>query len=349
LNLLAFRRVKCAQFGIVGAVCAGAKGRDVEMDPAKTPGIFIHQYTGLPRGPAFEHWRERACGPCGLDVAPSRGDSIDCRLQVSLVDNIALAIPEGASAQFSRTQSGLSDGCDDLVLISAHAGLVRVQQNGHVVELAPSQMVLADMSVTGTVGHTEQDCFTTIRMPRRVLLEINPRAEEKISHVLSDGAVAETITRYHALAANHAPHLDAVGQRLTAQHMVDLVGLLLGTDAEHAVLARGRGHAAARLDLMRADVMASLGRNDLCLSEVASRSSLSPRQAQRMFEQAGTTFTEFVLEQRLLLARKLLQDPRSRSRKISDIAHSSGFADLSYFNRAFRKRFGATPSELREA
>jgi len=236
-----------------------------------------------------------------------------------------------------------------LVLIAAHAGLVSVGQNGHTVELSPAQMVLVDMSVTGTVGHTDENRFTSIRMPRRALLDISPRAEDKLSQVLSDGAVAETIFRYHALAANHAPHLDAVGQRLTAQHMVDLVGLLLGTDAEHASRARGRGQAAARLDLMRADVMAALGRNDLCLSEVATRSGLSPRQAQRLFEQAGTTFTEFVLEQRLLHARKLLGDPRARARKISDIAHSSGFSDLSYFNRAFRKRFGATPSELREA
>ncbi|MCK1708629.1 MULTISPECIES: AraC family transcriptional regulator [unclassified Bradyrhizobium] len=318
------------------------------MDAAKTPGIFIHQYAGLPHGPAFEHWRERACGPCGLDIGPSHGDSIDCRLQISVVDNIALAVPEGASAQYSRTQSGLADGNDDLVLISAHAGLVRVRQNGHAVNLAPEQMMLVDMSVTGTIGHTDEDRFTTVRMPRRALLDINPRAEDKLSQVLCDGAVAETVFRYHALAANHAPHLDAVGQRLTAQHMVDLVGLLLGTDAEHANLARGRGHAAARLELMRADVMAGLGCSDLCLSEIATRSSLSPRQAQRLFEQAGTTFTEFVLEQRLLLARKLLGDPRAKARKISDIAHSSGFSDLSYFNRAFRKRFGATPSEMRE-
>lgn len=130
--------------------------------------------------------------------------------------------------------------------------------------------------------------------------------------------------------------------------MIDLVGLLLGTDAEHAALARGRGQAAARLDLMRADVMAALGRSDLCLAEIATRSAMSPRQVQRLFEQAGTTFTEFVLEQRLLLVRKLLGDPRARMRKISEIAHSSGFSDLSYFNRAFRKRFGSTPSELRE-
>src|SRR5262249_26076666 len=136
------------------------------LDPAKPPGILIHQYTGLPRGPAFEHWRERAVGSCGLDVAPSRGDSIDCRLQVSLIGNIVLGIPEGASAQFSRTQGGLADGCDDLVLISAHSGLVHVQQSGHTLELSPSQMVLADLGVTGSVGHTEQDRFTTIRMPR---------------------------------------------------------------------------------------------------------------------------------------------------------------------------------------
>ena len=273
------------------------------LDTAKAPAIFIHHYAGLPSGPTFERWRDLACGACGLDVGPSQGDSIDCKLQISLVDNIALAIPEGSSAQYIRTQGSLGDGCDDLVLISAHAGQVQVRQNGHTLELMPSQMVLADMSITGHVGHTAADRFTTIRMPRRTLLEINPRAEDRLSKVLADSAVAETITRYHGLAANHAPHLDAVGQRLTAQHMVDLIGLLLGTDAEHAALARGRGQTAARLDLMRADVMSALGRNDLCLSEVASRSGLSPRQAQRMFEQAGTTFTEFVLEQRLLMAR----------------------------------------------
>ena len=40
---------------------------------------------------------------------------------------------------------------------------------------------------------------------------------------------------------------------------------------------------------------------------------------------------------------------RVSERRISDIAFDCGFNDLSYFNRAFRKRFGATPSELRDA
>jgi AraC-like DNA-binding protein len=34
---------------------------------------------------------------------------------------------------------------------------------------------------------------------------------------------------------------------------------------------------------------------------------------------------------------------------ISTIAFNCGFGDLSYFNRCFRHRFGATPSEVRHS
>jgi AraC-like DNA-binding protein len=34
---------------------------------------------------------------------------------------------------------------------------------------------------------------------------------------------------------------------------------------------------------------------------------------------------------------------------ISDIAFACGFGDLSYFNRVFRRQYGATPSRVRAA
>jgi AraC-like DNA-binding protein len=55
-----------------------------------------------------------------------------------------------------------------------------------------------------------------------------------------------------------------------------------------------------------------------------------------------------VLEQRLLLAHRLLCGIRGRKEKISTIAYDAGFRDLSYFNRSFRRRFGMTPSEWRD-
>ncbi len=68
-----------------------------------------------------------------------------------------------------------------------------------------------------------------------------------------------------------------------------------------------------------------------------------------LFESENTNFSSFVLSQRLALAHRYLRDPRLRARKIIDIALESGFGDLSYFNRTFKRRFNASPSEIRDA
>jgi AraC-like DNA-binding protein len=61
----------------------------------------------------------------------------------------------------------------------------------------------------------------------------------------------------------------------------------------------------------------------------------------------GVTYTQFVLQHRLDRAFRMLRDQRCAARRISEIAYDVGFGDLSYFNRAFRRRYGATPSEIR--
>lgn len=52
---------------------------------------------------------------------------------------------------------------------------------------------------------------------------------------------------------------------------------------------------------------------------------------------------------RFVRAYRLLTDPRHANQKVSTIALDIGFGELSYFNRAFRQRYGMTPSELRAA
>ena len=43
----------------------------------------------------------------------------------------------------------------------------------------------------------------------------------------------------------------------------------------------------------------------------------------------------------------MLVDSRFRDEKISTIAYDCGFADVSYFNRMFRRSYGASPSDIR--
>jgi AraC-like DNA-binding protein len=59
------------------------------------------------------------------------------------------------------------------------------------------------------------------------------------------------------------------------------------------------------------------------------------------------TFSQFVLEHRLRRVNHVLQDRRFDDRTISSIAYAVGFGDLSYFNRAFRRRYGYSPSDVR--
>jgi AraC-like DNA-binding protein len=43
----------------------------------------------------------------------------------------------------------------------------------------------------------------------------------------------------------------------------------------------------------------------------------------------------------------MLSNTQLAERTISVIAYEAGFGDLSHFNRAFRRRYGETPSDIR--
>ncbi|HWU12668.1 MAG TPA: AraC family transcriptional regulator, partial [Caulobacter sp.] len=136
-------------------------------------------------------------------------------------------------------------------------------------------------------------------------------------------------------------------QRLVASHVHDLVALALGETAEAGEIARGRGLRAARLRAVKADIRNNLRERDLSAETVARRQSLSPSYVRKLFDLAGTSFSAFVLDQRLSFAHTMLRSPRFAGLGVSAVAYDVGFGDLSYFNRMFRRRYGATPTEVR--
>ena len=315
------------------------------------PSALAIAYEGVAIGQSYENWREQLCRSfCRLDAEPSRGDRIDCQITLVPLSHLTLATAQGTSGRFSRTRELLSDGCDDFVLVSATGGPVHVTRKGQSVALSRSQMCLTEMSVPGDVGFEGNRHFTTTRIPRRALLSICPRAEDRLSQPLDENStLVAMIARYYALSSELAQDLDATGQRMTAQHLLDLIGLLLGADREEKELATQRGYSAARLELMKREVLDNLDRSELTIGSIALAHGLTVRHVQRLFAQTGTSFTEFVLEQRLVQARRLLSERQHRHSKISAIAYAAGFNDLSYFNRKFRKRFGLTPTDTRAA
>jgi AraC-like DNA-binding protein len=210
-------------------------------------------------------------------------------------------------------------------------------------------MCLTSLDHVGESRLSEGGRYTALRMPRRDLMAIYKNIEDKLARPLEGSAALKSfIGGYYGLCAGTAPAFDLSTQHMMARQMMELVALIAETGGEARSQISGNDLGAARLQLIQTQMLENLHDCGLTVTSVARRARLSPRQLQRLFEQAGATFSEFLLEQRLLFAHRCLSAVGTRREKISTIALNAGFNDLSYFNRSFRKRFSMTPSELRE-
>lgn len=85
---------------------------------------------------------------------------------------------------------------------------------------------------------------------------------------------------------------------------------------------------------------------ELSLGEIADVAGMSPSSFSRFFKAAtGKTLTAYILEIRLGLAARDLINTTST---IAEICYSSGFNNVSNFNRLFKKSKGITPKEFRQ-
>ena len=105
--------------------------------------------------------------------------------------------------------------------------------------------------------------------------------------------------------------------------------------------------AATRRERVRRIVDANLGNAALGPELICRQSGMSRSQLYRIFEPDGGV-GRFILSRRLKKAYADLAEPWNAN-SISSIAYSIGFEDASQFGRAFKREFGITPSDVRNA
>jgi AraC-like DNA-binding protein len=257
----------------------------------------------------------------------------------------------GGLRQAVRSRGSIASGEDDLMVAVNLSGRSIAQRHGQELTLRDGDALLVTRGPDGfKLNHPAPVRFIGFRAPREVIAPLVGRLDDSLIRLVPHNTEAlKLLVTYASAIADEQSLLAPELERLAATHIHDLIAATIGATRDGRAIAEGRGIRAARLRAIMVDIEANLGDCDLSVGAVAQRLRVTPRYVHKLFEGEGLTFSAFVLGQRLSRAHRMLSDPRLRDRTVSSVAFDVGFGDLSYFNRGFRRRYEATPSDIRHS
>ncbi|MGB9368737.1 MAG: helix-turn-helix domain-containing protein [Xanthobacteraceae bacterium] len=244
--------------------------------------------------------------------------------------------------RFYRMRERIS--ADDLNLVILESGRWWGAHLGRQVYLEPGDATLC--STAEYIDGRAEGEMIVIHMPAAAVAPLVGDISAGVLRRIPAGTGTLRLLRPYARTLMDCSTTPAL-QRLATRHVCDLIAVMCGASADGAQIARERGLRAARLHAVKQDIVRNVESGDVSVAAIAARHRISPRYLRRLFESEGLTFSEYVLEQRLALAHRLLSDPRHASDKIASLAFAAGFGDVSYFYRAFRRRYDLLPTDVR--
>ena len=304
--------------------------------------IFRATTSGLSGRAALDGFREHFGRTIlKLEMMPIEGHALECDVAIRALPEVAVATGR-LSPMRNHHPETLGD--DSLVLAVLQQGHAEFRRRGSLAQVGAGEAVLTAGEDAGTFTGFTATRLANIRLKRQRLAThvVDPYAAVGLS---TSNYALRLLMGYADVLGDAAVTMTPEGRRVITENIYDLVALTIG--GVHDARAHLRGVRAARLHALKADIHRRLGQHDLSITELAKRHGISGSYARRLFAEAGTSFADFVLEQRLLLAYRHLTDAAQSHRTISAIAYDVGFGDLSYFNRRFRQRYGMTPSDAR--
>ena len=299
----------------------------------------------------FDEWSSTLKSICG-NFQPqrfNRSDTVTGMVRVSNAAGMDLAQVANNLDQVRREQSDIrSDYGENLFLLIQLDGVCGIEQHGRQSVIAPGDCMLVDSSAP-SVFHFggRYSNHLSVHLPRQLIYSEKSAALDISRHLESADPMS---TMLRALVAKlvktdandkRAPHL--------RQLLFDTTRQAFASDDELSLppVAESSG---GRLEIIQILIDRHLTEENLTPRWLASRLGISLRTLQDDFSAMGTTASSLIRMRRLYLARDHLVHSKDGSAKpnIANVAYSTGFSDISYFNRCFRKVFACTPKDMLE-
>lgn len=286
-----------------------------------------------------------------IDVSMPHGKAPEIDTRIRLLPGISIALIKTSPLIVKRRSRHIQDGNDDVALLLNPTGRAAWRSElGGVgeVECSPGAGCFGFNDRPGTIEFQGSRTYMLNICFSRSLL--GPLVGDIERPGKSPRLAQETFAHLSQCAIDlvQAPEPEDGDLLADTNRLLDLAALSVGAPRDIEITARHRGLKQARLRAVKADLRISAWRGDTSLGWLAKRHGVSPGYIRAMFEQEGQSYTDYVLELRLERVFQCLKSPAHGHKKVADIIYDAGFNNPSWFYRAFKRRFGLTPGEVRE-
>lgn len=283
-----------------------------------------------------------------VDIEPVPATEFRADLKLRALPQLKMVTSQVHGLVTARTAAKTVDGDDDLFLTCSLAGNMICNQRGRETALESNQAFLGTNAEAMSYVHLHSRAIGLV-VPRKAIGALVSNIDDRISAPLSRQKAPLGLLHGYISALATTPHalFDPALAKTAVTHVHDLIALVIGAHPDGQEMIAARGLKAAQLQAVKSYIAAHFADFDLSVSSTAMAHRMPLRYLQRLFEAEGTTFTAYVLALRLEYVYRLLNSPLQLDRTIGMIATEAGFSDIPHFNNVFKRRFGATPSDIR--
>jgi AraC-like DNA-binding protein len=305
----------------------------------------------FPERRRFAAYREElAKWLCGMEVSTPDQFDFYANLELRRIGSREIMINTLSAIEAVRTPRLLQDGDDALLVMLVLDGHARQSQLGDQQLLKAGQAAIFDLGFPGVFSLACSSKLVTLRIPRAKLSVRLPQVSRFANATLDGDRVAcRLLSSYLSGAFDLDLGSSESTEQLLHDHIIDLVALALRTRGEMQPILEQRDAPAMRRAAILREIEASAADPAFDSGITAIRLGITVRYVHHLLEITGRTFSEHLVDRRLKLVEQILRDRLHTPRRIADIAFQNGFRDLSYFNRVFRRKYGATPSDVRRS
>lgn len=283
-----------------------------------------------------------------LDVEIGNTERVRGELEELRLGDLSLSRFSADQQRVSRPKAAAAaDSGEYYGLIFPRRQQLYFEQRGKSGFLSPGSVVITRSSERYECACPDDFQNVTIRIPAAVL-ERRVRGMDDLcaTVVVGNEALVRIIgNMVDELVSSRGELLTHSASDLSAG-LISLIGVML--DGPASTESSRVQHALSAEDQFRkicAYIRSHLSDVDLNPLGVAQSRRISLRHLHGLFQMRGTTFGRWLLEERLVAARQLMEDRESTEMTILELAYKCGFVSQSHFSTRYHERFQERPRD----